>query len=115
MGTSGFLNLLHVLASPAVSLSAALGGGTCPLQALLPRSVGGATYFSFFLTSITKDSAKCWTSHQNTASAQETKIRDKPAEAITMPPFIYDDIVELESASELIKTLYSVVHIKPNN
>lgn len=78
------------------------------MQALLPRSVGGPTYFSFFLTSITKDSAKCWTSHQNTASAQETKKRDKPAEAITMPPFIYDDIVEL--ASEFIKALYSVVH-----
>lgn len=100
---------ISIFFSPTVSLSAALGGGTCPLQALLPRSVGGPTYFSFFLTSISKDSAKCWTSHQNTASAQETeKKRDKLAEAT--PPFIYDDIVELELASEFIKTLYSVVH-----
>lgn len=36
------------------------------------------------------------------------KKRDKLAEAT--PPFIYDDIVELELASEFIKTLYSVVH-----
>lgn len=42
-------------------------------------------------------------------SAQETKKRDKPAEAITMLPFIYN-IVKLALASEFIKSLYSVVH-----
>lgn len=43
-------------------------------------------------------------------SAQETKKRDKPAEAITMLPFIYNNIVDLELASEFIKSLYYVAH-----
>lgn len=67
-----------------------------------PRSVGGPTYFGFFLTSITEGAAQ--TVCPPTKRSEKVK-RDKLAAAAVTPAFVSNDIVKLEVLSEWIRSI----------